>query len=218
MPFRSLRPTAFRLARPLAACTALVLLSAAARMTAIRPSVVVPSYAVPLASATSGSVRLSEASASVIVATLASSNPAIAWVPGNVAFQPRTTEMPFIVRGVAPGCATVSATAAGATSGPRHIVVHPASPDTDVKLTVRNIIYPLGASVQTTFTTTSRAVGTATLSSSNPSVALVPATTTFARGSGAFTLAARGIGCAIISVTVGGNTSRKTVQVIDIGG
>ena len=56
------------------------------------------------------------------------------------------------------------------------------------------------------------------LSTSNPSIATVPASVRLQRGSAQFTIATRGEGCATITATLGSQIVRRTIHVVYTGG
>jgi hypothetical protein len=213
------RPAVRRAARAVSA-VALGLLTAAATYEAVALSGVrVSSYAVPLQGPAAGSVTLDQASAAVVVVALSSSNPQVVSVPSGAPIQPNSLTGAFVATGVAPGCATITGTL-GTRTRTQYVVVHPASTASTLTLTVPNQILPLGGSVPSSVRTGigPSALADVSLSSSNPSIAAVPASVRLQRGSAQFTIATRAAGCATITATLGSQTVRRTVQVVYIGG
>jgi len=177
----------------------------------------ITSYVVPLRGAATGTITIDQASAGVVVVSLSSSNTRVIGVPTSIPVQPGATTATFVATGAGPGCAKVTATLGGRTRV-RQVVVHPASTATTLTLNIPNQILPLGGTIASSVKLGPSALLLASLSSSNPAVASVPASVQLARGSGSFSLSARGEGCATITATAGGQTISKTVQVVDIGG
>jgi len=213
------RSTVRRATRAVSA-VALGLLTAAATYEAVALSGVrVSSYAVPLQSAAAGSVTLDQASAVPVVVALSSSNPQVVSVPPGVPIQPNSLTGVFVATGVGPGCATITGTL-GTRTRTQYVVVHPASTAATLTLTIPNQILPLGGAIPSSVGTGTgpSALADVSLSSSNPSIATVPASVRLQRGSAQFTIATRGAGCATITATLGSQTVRRTIQVIDIGG
>lgn len=177
----------------------------------------ITNYAVPLQGAAAGTITIDQASAVVVPVSLSSSNTRVVGVPATIPVQPRSTTATFVATGAGPGCAKVTATLGGRTRM-QHVVVHPASTATTLTLNIPNQILPLGGTVASSVKVGPSALVSASLSSSNPSVASVPPSVPLTRGSGSFGISARAEGCATITATAGGQTIRKTVQVVYIGG
>ncbi|HEX6048668.1 MAG TPA: hypothetical protein VFZ21_05360 [Gemmatimonadaceae bacterium] len=195
-------------------------LTAAAGAAYVAPQIsglTITSYAVPLHGAAAGSVTIDQASAGVVVVSLSSSNTRVVGVPAGIPVQPRATTATFVATGAGPGCAKVTAALGGRTRV-RHVVVHPVSTATTLTLNIPNQILPLGGTIASSVKLGPSALVSASLSSSNPAIASVPATVALTRGSGSFGISARAEGCATITATAGGQTIRKTVQVVYIGG
>jgi hypothetical protein len=191
---------------------ALGLLTAAATYEAVALSGVrVSSYAVPLQGPAAGSVTLDQASAAPV--------PQVVGVPSGALIQPNSLTGVFVATGIGPGCARITGTL-GTRTRTQYVVVHPASTAATLTLTIPNQILPLGGAIPSSVGTGTgpSALADVSLSSSNPSIATVPASVRLQRGSAQFTIATRGPGCATITATLGSQTVRRTVQVVDIGG
>ncbi|MDF2770727.1 MAG: hypothetical protein K0S86_220 [Geminicoccaceae bacterium] len=209
-----------RLARRIVAVGSATLLAAAVGAAYVAPQIsglTITSYAVPLRGAAAGTITIDQASAGVVVVSLSSSNTRVIGVPTSIPVQPRATTATFAATGAGPGCAKVTATLGGRTRV-QQVVVHPASTATTLTLNIPNQILPLGGTIASSVKLGPSALLSASLTSSNPSVASVPATVQLARGSGSFSISARAEGCATITATAAGQTVSKTVQVVYIGG
>ena len=177
----------------------------------------IPSYAIPLQGAVAGTVTLDQASAGVVVVALSSSNPQVVGVPARLPMQPGSTSVQFVATGVGAGCAIVTA-ALGSETSSDYMVVHPASSATAPKLTIPNNLVGAFGSVASSVSVGLRSLESASLSSSNPAIATVPASVALTRGSGSFTITTRGPGCTTITATAAGQTVRRTLYVVDISG
>jgi hypothetical protein len=201
----------------LGACAlALAAALGAARVLALK-NFAIPTYVVPLQGAAAATVTLDQASASVVVVGLSSSNTRVVSVPSGVPIQPRSLTGTGVVTGAGPGCAKITATQGGRSIA-QHVVVHPASTASTLKVTVPGNLLSPGAVARGTVSLGPSPVSTATITSNNPSAAAVPASIPLTRGSGAFTITAGTEGCAFITVTAGGQTVQKVVQIVYIGG
>jgi hypothetical protein len=180
-------------------------------------SLTISSYSIASNGVTVGTAGFSQGANAVESVALTSSNPAVASVPSSVPLIPPNDRVTFPVRGVAAGCTTIIA-AHNSQSREKKIVVHPVNFTTTFSLAVPNQVVLLDGRSPGRVTT--GAIGTAlvSLSSSNSRVATVPSSVETVRGSASFSIAGRHEGCAIISATIRGQTVRKTVQVVDIGG
>jgi hypothetical protein len=208
-----------RAARAVSA-VALSLLAAAATYEAVAlTNVRIASYAVPLQGPAAGSITLDQANAGVVVVALSSSNPQVVSVPSGVPIQPNSATGAFVATGVGPGCAKITGTL-GTRTRTEYVVVHPASTASTLTLTIPNQILPLGGAVPSSVRTGigPSAMADVSLSSSNPSIATVPASVRLQRGSAQFTIATRGEGCATITATLGSQIVRRTVHVVWVGG
>jgi hypothetical protein len=180
-------------------------------------SLAISSYSIAANGVTVGTAGFSEGANAVEPVALTSSNPAAASVPTSVPLIPPTDRVTFPVRGVAAGCTTIIAAHRG-QSRERKIVVHPVNATTTFSLAVPDQVVLLDghSSGRVSMRTTGTAV--VSLSSSNSRVASIPTSVETVRGTASFSISGRHEGCAIISATVRGQTVRKTVQVVDIGG
>jgi len=214
------RSTARRAARSVSAVVLGLLAAAAATYKAVAlTNVRISSYVVPLQGPAVGSVTLDQASAAPVVIALSSSNPQVVSVPSGTPIQPNSLTGTFVATGVGPGCAKITGTL-GTRTRTEYVVVHPASTASTLTLTIPNQILPLGGFIPSSVRigTGPSAVADVSLSTSNPSIATVPASVRLQRGSAQFTIATRAEGCATITATLGSQIVRRTIHVVYIGG
>jgi hypothetical protein len=115
------------------------------------------------------------------------------------------------------GCVSITATL-GNQSWPRDLVVHPASGTTMLTLTVPDQILVLGATYSGKVTAGLMTGIPVSLSSSDPAILTVPASSQTVRGIASFNMVTKRDGCVTITATMRSQTVRKVVRVVDIGG
>jgi hypothetical protein len=180
-------------------------------------SLTISSYSIASNGVTVATAAFNQGATAVEPVALTSSNPGVASVPSSVPVIPPNDRVTFPVRAVSAGCTTIIA-AHKNRSFERRIVVHPSSNSSTFSLTVPDQIIPLATQLPGRVTTGIFGTASVALSSSNSHVAVVPSSVETVRGSMSFSISGRREGCAIISATIHGQTVRKTVQVVDIGG
>jgi len=193
----------------------------------------VAGYSMEAGSKTPATAMLTSMTKSPIpIVSFKSSNTAVAQVPLSKLASSNGTVV-IDVTGVAPGCATITASYGG-RSRIDDLVVHPAPQTTAFTMKVPDqiVIYPSvtdGVLTKTVSLSTSgdRTVsgGTLTinpvvwsLSSNNPSIVAVPESVTQVSTNTAFKMTAKGEGCAIITAKLGNQSVSKTVMTRYIGG
>ena len=175
-------------------------------------------YSIVSGQGTSATVKISPASAGVQVVKFTSSNPAIASVPSAMPIQPGGTQVTVpIIGGSTGGCVSITATL-GTQSWPRDLIVHPASAASTLSLTVPDQILPLGGTYAGKVTAGLMNGIPISLTSSDPSILTVPASSTTVRGVASFNMATKGEGCVTITATMRSQTVKKIVRVFYIGG
>jgi hypothetical protein len=181
-------------------------------------SFTIAKYSIVSGQGTSGTVKISPTSAAVQVIKFSSSNTAIASVPAGIPISPGGSQVTVpIIAGSTGGCVFITATL-GTQSWPRDLIVHPASSMSMLSLTVPDQILILGG----TYTGTARNGLVSgipiSLTSSDPSVLTVPASSTTVRGVASFNMVTKRDGCVTITATLRSQTVKKVVRVVDIGG
>jgi len=210
-----------RFARTVTVATSLILLcvvaTAAASLLFQLESLTITSHSIAANGVTVATAAFNQAATAVMPVALTSSSPEVATVPSTVPVIPPNDRVTFPVRGVSAGCTAVIAAYKG-RSREQKIVVHPTNSAAAFSFIVSDQPVILGG--RSTAKVTNATVGTASvaLSSSNARVASVPSTADVSRGNAAFSITGVHEGCAIISATIRGQTVRKTVRVVDIGG
>jgi hypothetical protein len=175
-------------------------------------------YSIVSGQGTSATVKISPTSAAVQVIKFTSSNPAIASVPSAMPIQPGGSQVTVpIIAGSTGGCVSITATL-GNQSWPRDLVVHPASGTTMLTLTVPDQILVLGATYSGKVTAGLMTGIPVSLSSSDPAILTVPASSQTVRGIAPFNMVTKRDGCVTITATMRSQTVRKVVRVVDIGG
>ena len=176
------------------------------------------SYSITTGSTASGTATISLPRGSQVV-RFASSNPEIVSVPAWKAVSSAGVAT-FSFTGTAAGCATITASFNG-RNWKDDIVVHPASHGASFTMTVPE--GNLGFPIYNQASLTARLLGPTsapikwTLTSSDRSVATVPATVTQTSMTTPFKIKGNTEGCAIITATSGIQSVSKTVHVIYIG-
>ncbi|HEX6574435.1 MAG TPA: hypothetical protein VF042_05640 [Gemmatimonadaceae bacterium] len=146
-----------------------------------------------------------------------SSNTSVATVPAS---RPVSLSLTAVapVSAVAPGCATINASFNGKTRGDL-LIVQPAPRKTTFGLGIARETIPWPVDTDATLSMPlSGTPATWTLTSSNPSVASVPATVTQSGDVTHFKISARADGCAIITAKVGLQSVSRVVQSVYVGG
>lgn len=177
-------------------------------------------YSVVAGGAISGTARLSQTTPAVTVISFRSNSAAASPVSASLPVQPNGAGATVIIRGLAAGCANITATHAG-SSRTQQMVVHPAPGSSSFTLSVPDRLLLLGTLPATgvvSAPTAALASRTVALSSSNPSVVTVPASRVLVRGRATFPITIVGEGCATISARIGTASVGKTVRSIYIGG
>lgn len=210
-----------RLARIFAITTALILVcivaTAAASLLFQLESLTISSRSIAANGVTVATAAFNQGANAVMSVALTSSSPGVATVPSSVPVIPPNDRVTFPVRGVSAGCTAIIAAYKG-RSREQKIVVHPTNSGATFSLTVSDQVVILGGQSPGRVTTGTFGTAPVSLSSSNPKVASVPASVEMVRGTASFGITGAHEGCAIISATIRGQTVRKTVRVVDIGG
>jgi hypothetical protein len=180
-------------------------------------SLTISSHSIAADGVTVATAAFNKGANAVMPVALTSSSPAVATVPSSVPVIPPNDRVTFPVRGVSPGCTAIIAAYKG-RSREQKIVVHPTNSLAAFSFTVSDQPVILGGQAPAKVANAGIGMPSVSLTSSNPRVASVPPSVELARGSVAFSISGLREGCAIISATIRGQTVRKTVRVVDIGG
>lgn len=171
-------------------------------------------YSVVAGGAITGTATLTQTSPAVTVISFTSNNATAAAVQTGMPVSPGSNRAVVPIRGLAAGCADITATHAG-TTRIQQMVVHPVPGTTAFNLLVPNSLLFHGSQPATGTVSDAGAMlstQSVALSSSNTSVVTVPASRALVRGRASFPITIVGEGCALITARIGTQSITKTVR------